>query len=371
MKIHITLIGREVLPTFYTIMEYQPDITYLIGTNDTNESIKRISNVLRQKGIKYEVCLSLPFDAKETKNVCERIHEQNGEECEYIYNITGGTKPMAFGAMMCAQSHNAKLVYTDSLNCIDLTSSSQTPLSCNVDLNTIFSLQGQKLLSKDIYTPNPLRTQCAEEIRDFIKNHRVDYDVIRKEYSKLKKISRVFDAGLTHYKRGEDYISVYHGNIEVFYSDYRDAYHMLFEGRWWETLVADAVNEWADGKKEIWTSVMFEPNNNSTAQHKNGKQYIKNEIDILVNLGNTMLFVECKSGDFMQDNIYKLSSICKVYGSYKSKGVIVSFYPCRQDLLEKGNDENIEIIDPKMNCKLALDKHFNERLTKIVNTLKV
>lgn len=371
MKIHITLIGREVLPTFYTIMEYQPDITYLIGTKDTNESLKRISKVLQQKGIKYEVCLSLPFDASETKKNCERIHELNGEDSEYIYNITGGTKPMAFGAMICAQSHNAKLVYTDSLNCIDLTSSSQTPLSCNVDLNTIFSLQGQKLLSKDIYTPNTLRTQCAEEIRDFITNHQKAYEVIRKEYSKFKQISRVFDSELTHYERGEDYISVYDDDVEVFFSDYHEAYKMLFEGRWWETLVADAVNEWAGGEKEIWTSVMFEPNNNRTAQDKNGKQDIKNEIDILVNLGNTMLFVECKSGTFTQDNIYKLSSICKVYGSYKSKGVIVSFYPCRPDLSEKGKDENIGIIAPKMHRRLALDGHFKERLTQIVKTLKV
>lgn len=365
MKIHITLIGREVLPAFYTIMEFQPDVTYLIGTKDSEESLKRIIKVLQRKGVKYKKRETQPVDVQATKDICEQIHADNGENCEYIYNLTGGTKLMAFGAMMCAQRHNAKMVYTDSLDCIDITTSEHIPLSYKTDFDTLFDLQGQKLKSKEVYVQNMLRSQCANDIREFIEHHIKAYEVLRNVYDRYKQIPKTYDSGLVSYERSNGEIRIMYDDVEVFSSDYRDAFRMLFEGRWWETLVADAVNEWSNGRYEIWTDVEFETNTPNPQNGKNGKQTVKNEVDVLVNLGNTLLFIECKSGAFQQENLYKLSSVSKTYGSYKSKAILVAFrnQNVRPDLLEKGKDDNIEIIVPQ--------NDLGRRLTKIVESLKV
>lgn len=374
MKIHITLIGREVLPTFYTIMEFQPDVTYIIGTRDSKESIKRIVRVLQQKGLKYKVRETQPVDVQATLSICEGIHAGNGESCEYIYNLTGGTKPMAFGAMMCAQRHNAKMVYTDSMDCIDITTSEHIPLSYKTDFNTLFVLQGQKLKKHEVYAPDAQRSQCARDVETFIKEERKAYDCIRRkydsvkaEYNKNKVIPKRFGDKRCSYERNGNMAVVMYDDVEVFSSDYKDAFKMLFEGRWWETLVADAVNEWSAGRYEIWTDVEFDSKSVSNAYGRSSKSLTKNEIDVLVNLGNTLLFIECKSGKFDQNNIYKLSSVCKTYGSYKSKAVLVSFWSSpnkdRADLLEKGREENVEIIVSK--------NDLAQRLTEIVETLKV
>ena len=147
---------------------------------------------------------------------------------------------------------------------------------------------------------------------------------------------------------------VEYDDVEVFASDYHDAFAMLFEGRWWETLVADAVSRWADGRYEVWTNVRFEPK-------AEAERYDKNEVDVLVNIGNRLLFVECKSGMFNQDNLYKLSSVSHTYGSYKSKSVIVSFRDnvIRPDLEEKAREMHVKLFVPNRqlsNIGVELDK---------------
>ena len=73
----------------------------------------------------------------------------------------------------------------------------------------------------------------------------------------------------------------------------------------------------------------------------------KNEIDILVNLGTTFVMIECKSGNLMQNEIYKMDYVRNTYGSDKSKSVLVSFYPVKNDLKEKAKDSQIDIICPR------------------------
>lgn len=116
---------------------------------------------------------------------------------------------------------------------------------------------------------------------------------------------------------------------------------MLFEGRWWEALVADYISEWADGKYEIWQNVTFYPRDISSILEDNDK----NEIDILVNTGNKFLFVECKSGFISQDNINKMSVIRQNYGSDKSRSVLISYFRLKNDLREKAYETKLNVID--------------------------
>lgn len=359
-KIQIALVSKETLPVFYMINELRPDYVFLIGTLQTAHEMDTIESISKRVGIPCHKLTTEADDAQDCMQKCENVHLQNGDDCEYCYNLTCGTKLMAFGAMMCSQRHNAKAVYAGTDSYIDLTNFERHDFSRWLDTETIINLQGQKVKDKVLYNYDAERTACANDIREFIENHVRIYGILMRYFMDYKQLPNPFESGKLLYYRKNGRLTVEYDDVEVFSSDYHDIFKMLFEGRWWETLVADAIAKWAGDDRKVWTSVRFEPNGKMKGNDKN-------EIDVLVNIGNALLFVECKSGFFTQDNIYKLSSVFKTYGSYKSKGVIVSFRNnvIKPDLVEKSKDERVDLVVPSRNMS-----NLSRELNRIVKSLK-
>lgn len=330
------------------INEFRPDEVYLVGTKDTKEEMKKVANVALGIGVVCHEVITAPNDIKDTYKVCRNIHNENGTECEYRYNLTCGTKLMAFGALICAQEHKSQIVYAEPTSYTDFENMEHKDMTAFLDIATIIALQGQKVKDKVVYAPDPARTACAMKVKEFIDKNISAYSELRKCFDKFKQIpGNPYTLKNVCYEKKNGRITITENGVEVFSSDYKDAFLMLFEGRWWEALVADAVREWAGENAEIWTSVRFEPN----AQVNPNTD--KNEVDVLVNVGNVLMFVECKSGPFGQDNIYKLGSVCKTYGSYKSLGVIVEYRQnaIKPELLEKAKEERVKLLVPQRNRK--------------------
>lgn len=359
-KIQIALVSKEALPVFYIINEFTPDVIYLLATNETEYVTANIEKTVKRRGIECEKRIVPANNMNECRILCEQIHQENGNDCEYLYNLTCGTKLMAIGTLLCAQAHNAKIVYTDTTTYVDFETMEHKPITRFLDTETIIKIQGQKVKEKTIYKYNPLRTECAEEIKNFIINHRKTYSILSSYYRKNEQLPRIFHSDKVHYERNHGNIAIEEDDVEVFSSNYPETFKMLFEGRWWETLIADAVYKWTGEGHDIWTNVMFNPTENAPSEN------VKNEIDVLVNINNTLLFIECKSGVFSQDNIYKLKSVRETYGSYKSKGVIIAFNKnnVKNGLEEKAKENNVQIIVPKhdlSNLPSLLDNIINSQ----------
>lgn len=339
-KIQIALVSKEVLPVYYLVNELKPDMVYLVGTRETMLEMRNLENVLLARGMACHKRTTLADDMQDCYNVCRQIHKDNGDNCEYCYNLTCGTKIMAFAALICARGHKARALYTDTLYYIDLNSFERVKLHNLLDTPTIIALQGQKIKEKVVYKNNSERTQCAEDIRDFIRGHGKSFAPLSKYYKENKGIPDSYAKGRVTYTKQGKHITIEDDDVELLSIDCEDSRKLLFEGRWWETLVADAVARWAAERHyEVWTSVRFEPN------VRDAKNKDKNEMDILVNIGNRLLFVECKSGFFDQNNIYKLASVNKSYGSYKSVGVIVRFSgQVPEELKEKAKENRVSIL---------------------------
>ena len=357
MKIQIALVSKETLPVFYMINEFLPDVVYLVGTAQTAEEMDNIEKAAQKINVRCEKRVTKPDDMKDSYNVCEGIVTENGTDNEYCFNLTCGTKLMAFSALVCAQAHKAKVVYSDTAFYTDFDTMERKPITRMLDIDTIIALQGQKVKEKVVYQYDAARTECAKAVKDFVSYHVSAYAKLAKYYQKNGSIPKSFSTGAISYSCQKGRVVIKENDIVIFSSDNYDAFKMLFSGRWWEDLVADAVHEWAGEGSEVWTSVRFEPKINAQTSMD------KNEIDVLVNIGNILLFLECKSGAFNQDNIYKLGSVCKTYGSYKSKGVIVSFRPdvITPALLEKAKEERVELIAPvsKKTGKINLTDKLN------------
>lgn len=365
-KILISLVSKEVFPAYYSISEFNPDIVYLIGTKETYSGMNRIKNVAQSEQCEVKTNTVSAYDIEGCAKMCDRIHEENGADCEYIYNLTLGTKLMAFGAMDSAQRHNAKMIYTTPAECIDISRLSRTPLLCKISFEEMFKLQGQILKEYEIYEHDEARTECVNDIRLFIKNSPKAYNTLKKEYDRHTQIRPEFYDPRTNYTRYGGVTRIEYDDVEVFCSDKKGVTKFLFEGRWWEALVADATAKWADGRYEIWTGVKFEPKNKTINQNRVESKDIKNEIDVLVNLGTTMLFIECKSGLITQDNISKLNTVRQTYGSYQSKAIIISYNNVKAELHEKADENNIDIFEAP-NGNLA---KLPEYLNNIIKSLK-
>jgi hypothetical protein len=110
---------------------------------------------------------------------------------------------------------------------------------------------------------------------------------------------------------------------------------LLFNGGWWELLVAREISKWPYAKElMIQCELKFK-----TDETEN-----KNEIDVLINLGRKLIFVECKSGDVKQEDINKMRVIRETYGGAISRSILVSQHIPKGTIIEKCRELDIEIF---------------------------
>lgn len=345
-KIHIALVSRETLPIYYLIKEFKPDLTYFITTSKYWEKAECLMNVLAKEGTRCLIANEVDaYDINSTIDVCEQLHQSFDHGSEVSYNITGGTKMMAIGVYTTAQAHNADIFYTDSDYYVDVNNYSKYPLEVKVDSQTIFDVQGQKLKTYAAYRYNAILVESADYIREFISHFPMQYKKLRREYDS-RKLQRLpldyleYKDLFCQYDKHDGQLIVQNNLVRMLDIAVKDSLALLFEGRWWEVLTAQAVYQWAGGLYEIWCNVKFSPSKMTKKSDLD-----KNEVDILVNTGNKLLFIECKSGDVTQDNITKMSYVRQNYGSAKSKSVLVTFWHIRPDIREKAKEENIFVIE--------------------------
>lgn len=342
-NIHIAILGKEVLPIFYAIREYSSHIVYLLGTEENKEIANKLSNILEFIGCEVFFCKVSAFDICQIIAECERIHTAYSPNDSFIYNITGGTKLMAIGAYIVAQKHNSKVVYTNGNDLIDITEMKSAPLSKSLDNEIIFLLQNQKLKSfEECHFKNEV-VEDAKKIHSFVCKHKKIFEKLMLQYRRVynEHMPRTLDIGNIKYSYIDNKLEINEDATCVLNLKCDEAYSLLFQGRWWEIIVAVSIFNVMGTKYKIWHNVKFSPKN-MTENIENDK----NEVDILINMGNVLLFVECKSGKITHENIYKMDYVRNTYGSDKSKSVLISFYPVNAELREKAKDTGISVIAP-------------------------
>lgn len=398
MKVHITLLGKEVLPIYYPIKKYTPDVVYIIGTKQNKELAERLQKIFTTcnepnlRGIipMVQQCYIIyvdAFDVRSTREECEKIHAEykHQENVDFMYNLTGGTKIMALAAFAVGQKEEAEIVYTDSKNLKYLSRDAQDePLDCDLVSDEIFALHGQIFSERELFDMNVMQSSidAALKVRQFRSDNYYLYDKIREELQVAKQMSGnypnslnlsngcVFKCPTSSSHSGLRTLTITDGmrNQTLLEIKCKDPKEMLLDGKWWEILVAKSVcdlNIKYSQNYRIWMNVKFKPiKNNSTADDKN-------EVDILVNIGNTLLFVECKSGKFDQNNIYKLRSVKDTYGGEKSKAVLISSHlvDTKSDIWEKAKENRVDIIAPSKKQQDANEQFMDEILPKSLKAL--
>ena len=110
----------------------------------------------------------------------------------------------------------------------------------------------------------------------------------------------------------------------------KDCIEIALEAKWFELEVAEILSKWGKTKELVWSLVV---------PYQDGRD--KNEIDVVVNIGAKLLFVECKTQIYDIKDIDKFRNVGKNYGGLGSKSILVTYSKPLARYAEKCKDNNI------------------------------
>lgn len=366
MKHQIALIGKDITSVYQAVKEFLPDSIHLLYTEETDDVPEPMYPLLPQSIQRY-IYLVKPYDAQSVVETCRKIH--SAFQGEFSYNLSEGTKLMAFAALGVAMEEKAKAYYlTQQGEAIVLPGFEKIALKSCLSNEEIIQLSGNVVSGyhdcKDLKNED---IRMAYQIKRFIEKYPHEHTRIQRYFSlycgrRLERLPSSYSfPNKLSFKQNDGRLFIFRNGQNLLKLISEAGCHLYFEGRWWETLVAERVQSWSKTKTnlpEIWQSVMF--------QVENGiKDKTKNEVDVLLNNAQKLIFIECKSGQVTQEDIYKIDAVRETYGGDISQAVLASYYPVGEDLLEKCKDLQIDVFAPKF---FADRIHYIDTLPQWLNT---
>lgn len=336
MKHQITLLGGQVTPVYWGIKEREPDIVHLLYSVESRFHVPILIGLFPLK--KFKPVQVSPYSFDEIKSVVEAIIFENPDDL-YELNLTGGTKVMALACNNIFKTLDYNSFYIDQNNRIyDFNNHSYTPITSKINTKLFLSLSGHKdFISKTTsdYSTTELifanQVELFSETKEFCK-------IIR-----LLKSNKVDTAKTLKYSLIDEsfHLSWNSPNLEIKTPSSEltcvstNAFRIAFNGLWWELLVADAIRKWPK---------IFELKLGVEIHSKTERGEIKNEIDIMINTGFNLIFIECKSGDVIQADINKIKVVKRLYGGLSSRSILIAKYPPRKAVIEKCQDLGIDLF---------------------------
>lgn len=350
-KVHITLIGGQAMPVYIGIKESDASLFVLIHSSRT----EAIADII-EKDIKEEkpqvstrkILMDSSDIVKIKSGMTEVLNSYN--DCLIEANITGGTKPWSIAlTMQASERRNVTLFYIDQ-NCKIFNYNDLTEKTIDNIEGGISQILKYNLNQSQSHNDFESYTQEDYELLDKIKAVRKKYPRIFNELTIPNKTNKNrFSNNLVDHlydssRCSEIYWDRRKGKSQEVRMLYMDkfgeeeevtlasphAFDLVTSSGWFEYEVAAMFKSWPKCK-EIWMNVKFPYKNNNP----------KNEIDIIVNTGNKLLFIECKTQIFDNTDIDKFASAVKNYGGMGTKALFITREPMSDLAIEKCNTNGV------------------------------
>jgi len=332
MKVHITLVGGQPAPVYHGIVATQPDKVVLVYSDESRDIAERISQEIN---ISSERRKMDPVDLNDIeRKVMLCADKFKGDEVSV--NISSGTKPWAFYfAKIFGTMPNVTLFYVDQNNVL-WNLSDKSSYKVDFDMDVQFRLLGNPLENyvrfEDYNSEDIQALSSIQALFDFsstnmfrlvneakTKTNLTEHVLRNGSYIKWQPSAKQFEVKLV---KGNDSMQKVLKSKHI-----RD---MLLKTSWFEYKVAEILRKW-DKAGAIRMNCVF-PYRDSAA---------KNEIDVLVEAGSKLLFVECKTQIEDNTDIDKFASAVRNYGGLGSKALFVTYVQMSDKAIEKCNDNGI------------------------------
>jgi hypothetical protein len=345
-KIHITLVGGQPAPVYNGIMAVKPEKVVFIYSQDSYDILQR---VLPEINIEYQKIKLDPVDIREIDKKARELSDEFADD-EVTINISSGTKVWSyFFALAFEKIANATVVFMDQNNVLwnfkDKTSSQDFVF----DMHTLFRLYGNSLENNykkfsDYTTPDFDVIRDIENIRHFnVKEFNNLLAILDKQHRHQLQHQQngCFELQSGSYvkweKRGynqDDLVEIHlykkNGQSKKTVLKSPNAIDMSFNSGWFELKVARLLSTW-DQSKEICLNCKF----------PFAKGVDKNEVDIIINTGTKILFIECKTQITHSTDIDKFRSVVKTYGGIGSKALFITDTQMNDIAKQKCEDQGI------------------------------
>jgi len=356
-RIHITLVGGQTMPVYIGILENPVDQIVLIHSNDSLKEAKQIKKTLdsdpKTLSSNLEMRLFDPVDYNKILLGVQQCYKDYAkQDNEISINISSGTKPWAIAFYSVFGNKEDVIIEYIDQNCViyDYTHHTSNLSKLNFDIPSILKYNGKQVDSShssfDEYTEDDLKN--LKVIQDIRKVYFDDFNGLTISNKKVNPFSEGQNIGKYSLKNGSTIswnkdshfvqldIKGKNGELVKRRIASLHALHLVFYAGWFEYKVAILLSKWKYAK-EIWLNVTFPYANKNP----------KNEIDVIVNTGVKLLFVECKTHIFNQTDIDKFRTVVKNYGGMGCKALFITEEKMRNDAKEKCSDSSILALSLK------------------------
>lgn len=353
MKVHITLVGGQPAPVYNGIVATRPDKVVFIYSN-SEDSIRSVEAVRRETDI--DIDEQEPLDTTDPQKILQRATSlaEKYKDDEVTLNVSSGLKSWShlFGRVFDPLP-NASVVYMDQNNLLWNYRTMESQSDFVFDMDVQFRLQGNELKhfvsfadytddDKDSFEKaeaarryntgnfNKLTTLLSPQWKGVFQNQNHGRFVLSEtDYVEWEKPDFVRLA-LSTKKHG----------VNEWEMRSPHAVNIAFNSGWFEYKVARMLSHWRYAK-EIRLNCLF-PDRKS-----HNVRFPKNEIDVIVNTGTKLLFVECKTMISTSTDIDKFRTAVKNYGGMGSKALFVTDNMMNDLQKEKCHDSGIIIFSFK------------------------
>lgn len=320
MHIHIALVGGQTLPVYLGISsEIDIDKIFFVCSEESKDEVERIYSQCQK--VEKEIVICHATDLNEISRCAEMLYQRvRGHEISF--NLTGGTKPwaLAFYEVFRKEERARFLLVNQNNRIYDLQTHLEKEVS--IDAKLRFELYGTPLRS---YTAFSLFTEeDIDMARQVIKCRRCNM----KAFGELTE--NLLQSGRQGYREdgcgssiewdcdnGYVRMEMMHGfkgaGVKEFEFECEHACQLISNNAWFELFVAKELSK-NRNVREIWMNCEFKASTGST----------KNEVDIILDMGSKLFFVECKTRIFDTTDLDKFHSVIKNFSGTSSKGIFVS-----------------------------------------------
>lgn len=331
------------MPVYLGIREFSPAHVHLIFSDESVSKLAPLKPLF--PGIKWAEYKCDAFDFFAVKAICEKIITSLGDGDSITFNLTSGTKVMMLACQSVILEKNLSGFYvSQDLSLLQVPKYNKKQISFQLSIKDFFDLSEHSIAScnkLDDFTKEDFIV--AAKIETFAGDGQKYLTIMRN----MRKIYNDNDLAVPETGRA----SVSNSNMEVTWRNdsviinnkgknilnlkSKHVRNLFFSGGWWELIVAKEIAGWASVKELLVNCILPFKTDTLTS---------KNEIDILINTGKSLIFVECKSGNIRQEDINKMKVIKQTYGGVIAKSILVSKFPPSGTIQEKCKELDIHVF---------------------------
>lgn len=331
-KIHITLVGGQPAPVYHGIVATQPDKVVFIYSESSRDAMEKVRSEIHMAEDKQE-----PLNTTDPQQIMKRanILAEKYKNDEVTLNISSGLKSWShlFGRVFDSMP-NASVVYMDQNNVLWNYRTMERKADFVFDMDVLFRLYGNRLenykrltdyTEKDLKALDKIKNIRLFNIPDFNKltatlNDKQKNILCNQNSGKFDLMANGSQSYVEWEKTTKDsigfvriFLARKNGKSQEVTFESENAVDLAFNSGWFEFEVATLLSKWTKAKSiYLNCHFPFKP------------KVDKNEVDIIVNTGTKILFVECKTQITHTTDIDKFRSVVKGYGGTGSKGLFVT-----------------------------------------------